>query len=148
MTEQPKDFGFGEDETMLRDSAAKFFADNASPDKVHALVAGNPDINRPIECIWEKDLWNQMVELGWPAVCVPEEAGGIGMPLVAAVALAEEAGKSAAPSPLIATFCATAHSKPAGLTTLLRRCLKLQRARPRRSPLPTRKDPGNPATLM
>ena len=30
MTEQPKNFGFGEDETMLKDSAAKFFADNCS----------------------------------------------------------------------------------------------------------------------
>ena len=31
MTEQPKNFGFGEDETMLKDAAQKFFADNCSP---------------------------------------------------------------------------------------------------------------------
>jgi len=93
---------------MLRDSAARFFADNCSPDKIHALVAHDPEIHRPIECIWDRDLWQQIVELGWTAVCVPEAAGGIGMPLVAAAAIAEEAGRAAFPSPLISTYCATA----------------------------------------
>ena len=105
---QPGNFGFGEDETMLRDTAARFYADKATPDKVHALVASNPDINHPMECLWDKQLWQEMVDLGWTAACVPEEAGGMGMPLVAAVAVAEETGKAACPSPLIATFCATA----------------------------------------
>jgi len=40
-------------------------------------------------------------------VCVPEGAGGIGMPAVAAIALAEEVGRTAFPSPLIATLSAT-----------------------------------------
>ena len=108
MREQPKNFGFGEDETMLRDAVRKFFADNCTPDKIHAQVAHDPDIHRPIECIWDKNLWQQVVELGWTAVCVPETAGGVGMPLVAAVAIAEEVGKVAFPSPLISTYCATA----------------------------------------
>ena len=107
MSEQPKDFGFGEDETMLRDSAQKFFADNCTADKIHGLVAHNPDVHRENECAWDKNLWQQVVELGWTAVCVPEVAGGVGMPLVAAVALAEEAGKAAFPSPLLSTFNAT-----------------------------------------
>ena len=38
---------------------------------------------------------------------MPEEAGGLGMPLVAAVAIAEEAGKAAFPSPLISTMIAS-----------------------------------------
>ncbi len=104
---QPKNFGFGEDEAMLRDAAAKFFADNARPDKLHGQVAGDSNIHREIESIWDRDLWQQVTELGWTAACVPEAAGGIGMPLVAAVALAEEAGKAAFPSPLIATFNTT-----------------------------------------
>ena len=104
---QQKNFGFGEDEAMLRDAAAKFFADNASADKIHRQVAEDSNIHRDIESIWERDLWQQITELGWTAACVPEAAGGIGMPLVAAVALAEEAGKAAFPSPLIATFNAT-----------------------------------------
>lgn len=107
MSQQPKNFGFGEDETMLRDSARKFFTDNCSPDKLHGLVAVNPEIHRSIECIWDQNLWAQIVELGWTAVCVPESAGGIGMPAVAAVALAEEVGRAAFPSPLLSTFNAT-----------------------------------------
>ena len=107
MIEQPKNFGFGEDETMLRDSAKKFFSDHCSADKIHRQVAGNPDIHRNIECIWDKGLWQQITELGWTAACVPEAAGGIGMPLVAALALAEEAGRAAFPSPLISTFNTT-----------------------------------------
>ena len=39
MAEQPKNFGFGEDETMLRDSARKFFEDHSTADKLHRLVA-------------------------------------------------------------------------------------------------------------
>lgn len=104
---QSKNFGFGEDETMLRDAARKFFADNCSADKLHKQVAHDYHIDRQIECIWDQSLWQQIGELGWPAVCVPEDAGGVGMPVVAAVALAEEAGKAAFPSPLIATFNAT-----------------------------------------
>ena len=107
MSTQPKNFGFGEDETMLRDSARKFFSDNCSADKIHSLVATDPNIHRNIDCIWDKDLWQQIVDLGWTAVCVPESAGGIGMPAVAAVALAEEVGKAAFPSPLLSTFNAT-----------------------------------------
>ena len=98
MTEQPKNFGFGEDEVMLRDSAQKFFADNCSPDKIHGQVAHNPDIHREIECIWDKNLWQQVVELGWTAVCVPESAGGVGMPLVAAVAIADNERDRVVPS--------------------------------------------------
>lgn len=107
MSTQPKNFGFGEDETMLRDSARKFFSDNCSADKIHSLVATDPNIHRNIDCIWDKDLWQQIVDLGWTAVCVPESAGGIGMSAVAAVALAEEVGKAAFPSPLLSTFNAT-----------------------------------------
>lgn len=107
MQQQPDNFGFGEDEMMLRDSARRFFLDNASADKVHALVAGSYDLHRESEALWDQDLWQQMVELGWIAVCVPERASGIGMPRVAAVALAEEAGRAAFPSPLLSTFMAT-----------------------------------------
>lgn len=107
MADQPKNFGFGEDETMLRDSAQKFFSDNCSADKIHGLVAHDHNVHRSNDCLWDKDLWQQIVELGWTAVCVPEAAGGIGMPLVAAVALAEEIGRVAFPSPLLSTFNAT-----------------------------------------
>ena len=107
MAEQPKNFGFGEDEVMLRDSARKFLSDHCSSDKLHRMVASDFNLDRPNECLWDQALWQQIVDLGWTAVCVPEAAGGIGMPAVAAIALAEEVGRAAFPSPLIATLSAT-----------------------------------------
>ena len=107
MSEQPENFGFGEDETMLRDAARRFFDDHYSPDKLHALVAHDSAVDRPNEVAWNRDHWAQVVELGWPAVCVPEAEGGVGMPLVAAVALAEETGRAGFPSPLLGTLQAT-----------------------------------------
>ena len=104
MAGQPENFGFGEDEAMLRDAARRFFQDHYGADALHTLVAGDSDLRRPNVASWEPDHWRQVVELGWPAVCVPEAAGGVGMPLVAAVALAEEAGRAGFPSPLLSTF--------------------------------------------
>ena len=107
MSKQPGNFGFGEDETMLRDAAGKFFEDHYTPDKLHTLVAAESGLHRPNTAAWNPDHWRQLVELGWPAVCVPESEGGVGMPLVAAVALAEEVGRAGFPSPLLSTFQAT-----------------------------------------
>ena len=82
MTTQPDNFGFGEDEAMLRDSARKFFTDNMTADQLHRLVAHDFNPERENACAWDQELWQQLVELGWTAACVPERAGGIGMPLV------------------------------------------------------------------
>ncbi len=101
---QPTNFGFGEEEQMLRDAAKKFFQDNVPADKLHATNAHNPDPDRAPECIWNKDLWKQLVELGWTSVAVPESAGGLGMSAVAVAALMEEAGRVALPAPFITTI--------------------------------------------
>jgi len=107
---QPRDFGFGPDEAMLRDSARRFLKENAGIDKLRALVA--KDHREAYEAptppaAWDESLWRQMVELGWTALAVPESAGGIGMSMTAVAALAEEVGHAALPSPLISTLLAT-----------------------------------------
>lgn len=104
---QPNNFGFGENEVMLRDSVKKFFKNNLSTEKLHRLVAGDFDLHRDATAKWDKELWQQMVELGWTGLAVPEAAGGIGMSAVAVASIAEEAGKAALPSPLIPTLCST-----------------------------------------
>lgn len=103
----PKDFGFGEDETMLRDTARRFFADTLPTDKLHKLVAENHEPEAASPCHWQKDVWQKMVDLGWTMIAVPEAAGGIGMPAVAAMALAEEGGRVCMPSPLLQTLSST-----------------------------------------
>ena len=100
----PANFGFGEEEQMLRDAARKFFADNLPSDRLHRLVAapGVADAER-----WDRGLWEQMAALGWTGIAVPERCGGVGMPAVAAVALAEEAGRAGLPAPLVGTLQAS-----------------------------------------
>ncbi len=100
---QAKNFAFGEDEKMLRDTARKFLQDNLPTDKLHQLVASDSDPYRESQCLWDKNLWQQIVELGWTTVIVPEADGGMGMSLVALCALIEETGRVALPSPFIAT---------------------------------------------
>ena len=48
-------------------------------------------------------LWSQMVELGWPALTVPESAGGLGMGAVELAVVVEELGRVLAPGPYLPT---------------------------------------------
>ena len=105
---QPNNFGFGEDEAMLRDSARRWFEDHYPPERLHALVANDSNPHRANEAAWVREDWAAICELGWAAACVPEAAGGAGLPFVAALGLAEEAGRAAYPGPLGVTLAATA----------------------------------------
>ncbi len=62
--------------------------------------------------------WNAVLDLGWAGTLVPEEHGGAGGTLVDLAALAEGAGRSALPLPLVAT-CAVAPTLLAGQDGLL-----------------------------
>ena len=48
-------------------------------------------------------LWSQMIELGWPALTVPESAGGLGMGAVELAVVVEELGRVLAPGPYLPT---------------------------------------------
>jgi len=104
---RPHDFGFDETAQILKDTARRLLQDHCSPEQLHRLVAASSEPARASECVWDPALWRKMVDLGWTAVAVPEALGGFGMGLVAIAGLAEELGRAAAPSPLIATLCAT-----------------------------------------
>ena len=105
----PRDFGFGEDEALVRDMARKLFADELPIEKLRQLVAGDYEAtyDRGERPGWDEGLWKQCVELGWTGLAVPEEQGGAGLPLVGVAALVEEAGRAAFPSPLLSTLCAS-----------------------------------------
>lgn len=123
---QPKDFGFGSEEQMLRDSARKFLKDNSPIEKLRTLVAKDHKLAYESDVqplAWDERVWKQMVELGWTALAVPESAGGVGMKTIAVAALAEEIGRAALPSPLIATLIATCVLREAG-TDAAKACLE------------------------
>ena len=58
--------------------------------------------------------WNELVELGWAGVIVPEDRGGLGLGAVELVVIAEEMGYALAPSPWFSTTCAAAMLSAAG----------------------------------
>ena len=72
----PRDFGFGDEALMLRDAARRFFQTNMPADRLHRLVAANPDPAREPECAWDRGLWQQMAELGWTGLAWVA-AGGV-----------------------------------------------------------------------
>lgn len=105
----PSDFGFGSDEEMLRDLARKYLDEHCSVETLRGLVAGDHRAvyERGEPPAWDEALWRETVELGWSGLAVPESAGGVGFKLVGIMALVEEVGRHALPSPLIATLNAT-----------------------------------------
>lgn len=65
-------------------------------DVVEALPAERPERARPV--------WDQAVQLGWPALIVPEDAGGLGLGYVELVLAFEEFGRAATPGPFLGTL--------------------------------------------
>jgi alkylation response protein AidB-like acyl-CoA dehydrogenase len=91
---------FDTDQEDLRDSARAFLAAECPialvRDVVEARVAHSP--------VDAGALHAHMVELGWPALAVPADAGGLGLGAIEIALLAEELGRALAPGPLFATI--------------------------------------------
>jgi len=93
-----------EDQVMLKDSARDFCQANA-PVKELRRVRDSQDPDG-----FSRDLWQQMVALGWAGMTIPEEYGGFGFGYGGLEVVLEETGRNLVPSPLVATvlLCATA----------------------------------------
>jgi alkylation response protein AidB-like acyl-CoA dehydrogenase len=85
---------FTAEQDELRDSVRTVLSKESPISLARSIVEGTGDDDR---------LWATMVELGWPALTVPEASGGIGLGAVEAGILAEELGRVVAPSPLLPT---------------------------------------------
>lgn len=105
----PRDFGFGEDEAMLRDMARKMLDDRLPLEKLRTLVAAAPEpiYDEGQRASWDKDLWAEIVELGWTGLAASEDEGGSGISLVGIAGMVEEVGRHALPSPLVPTLMAS-----------------------------------------
>ncbi len=79
-------FAFNEEQEELRTMARSFLEDNSSGEQVRKAME--------TELGYEPDVWKRIgTELGWPAVLVPEEYGGLGLTWVELVALLEVTGE-------------------------------------------------------
>jgi alkylation response protein AidB-like acyl-CoA dehydrogenase len=113
---QPRDFGFGEEQEMLKDSARRLMEDKQPLVTLRKSIEGSEDpyLGDVRHGHYDMAAWDEMIALGWTALAVPEEAGGVGMNLVTAVAVAEEVGRAAMPTPLTATLLSTFMLREAG----------------------------------
>ena len=83
-------FDLPEDQEMMRDMFARFLDANSSMARVRAAEPSG----------FDEALWKGLAEQGALSIRVPEEAGGLGLGLIDAVVLMEEAGRTLASGPL------------------------------------------------
>jgi alkylation response protein AidB-like acyl-CoA dehydrogenase len=87
-----------EDRALIRESARGFLADNATTADVRRWMA--TDLG------YDRDVWQRVAgELGWPAVPLAEDHGGLGLGLGETALLMEEMGAALFCSPFFATVC-------------------------------------------
>ena len=86
----PRDFGFGEDETMLRDLARRFLDERMPVETLRRLVAEAPEpiYDEGQRANWDAGLWEEIVGLGWSGLAVGAAVG-----VVPAFALVAESGR-------------------------------------------------------
>lgn len=89
------EFTFSEEQEALRTSVRAVVDDAVAAGAVRGFVDGRPDA--------AGESWRRMVELGGPALLVPERCGGLGLGLVDAVVVLEETGRAALPGPFLSS---------------------------------------------
>ncbi len=89
------DFKLNEEQGMLKETAHRFIAEQCSKEYVRAMEEDEKG--------YSKELWGKIAELGWLAVMLPEEHGGIGMGLMGLVLIMEEIGEGCFPGPFLET---------------------------------------------
>jgi alkylation response protein AidB-like acyl-CoA dehydrogenase len=89
------EFGLGESQEILKDSARKFFAGECPMEEVRRLME--------TETAYDEKLWAKLTEQGYTGIIFPEEFGGVGLGKVELVLLMEEAGRALLPGPFFST---------------------------------------------
>jgi alkylation response protein AidB-like acyl-CoA dehydrogenase len=89
------DFGFSEEQEMLRQSAREFLEGECPMTYVRQMM----DDQRG----YSEEQWKKMAELGWTGLIVAEEYGGAGLDMVDLVVVLEEMGRVVMPGPFFAS---------------------------------------------
>src|SRR6266436_3724634 len=84
-------FGFNDEQELLRSTARKFFENECGSDTVRRLMETPEGIS--------PDLWTKLAEQGWLGLVYPEAYDGMGLGLVDLVVLMEEMGRAVVPGP-------------------------------------------------
>lgn len=84
-------FEFSDEQQFIREQARNFLQQECGA----ATVRGVLDTDKS----FDRELWQQIVELGWTAMAIPEAQGGLGLGYLELCVIAEELGRAIAPVP-------------------------------------------------
>ena len=102
-------FGFSEEQEMLRESARKFLEAQCPTTSVRKMMedeVGHSD-----------ELWKKLAEMGWLGLLVPQKLGGMGGSFLDATVILEEMGKALFPGPFLSSVLFGAVAVAAGGST-------------------------------
>ena len=88
------EFEFTEDQLELQRAVRDVLDAEAPPELARAVADGQPGT---------EEFWKTLVDLEWPAMALPGDAGGLGYGWVELAIVLEELGRHAAPGPFVAT---------------------------------------------
>ena len=91
-------FDLSEDQRMMSDSFAGFLNEHSNMERVRAAAENGG---------FDAELWSGLAELGAFCLRIPEEGGGLGLGVMDAAVLMEEAGRTLASGPLAETLVAS-----------------------------------------
>ncbi len=89
------DFGFSQEQDLLRSTARKFLENECSSAFVRARMAEPAGVT--------DEFWTKLAEQGWLGLVYPEEYGGSGLGFVDLTVLMEEMGRVVMPGPFLST---------------------------------------------
>lgn len=89
---------FSEDQAMILDVARSFCRDQSTIPAVRALLESANGFDPAV--------WQQMVDMGWPGMALPESVGGSDLGMAAVVPVIEAMGKSLLGGPLLSSILA------------------------------------------
>src|SRR5690606_13883884 len=92
------DFGFSDQQEQLKAQVRRFLDTECPLERVRQIMAARD--------AYDAALWAKIAELGWTALTIPEQHGGLGLAWEDLLVVAEEAGRTLFPTPLLA--CAVA----------------------------------------
>jgi alkylation response protein AidB-like acyl-CoA dehydrogenase len=84
-------FDFNEEQIAMRDQVRRMLEERGALKAARRVLAQNGE--------FDAALWREMTALGWPAVSIAEKYGGLGLGCLYLCVIAEELGRSLAPTP-------------------------------------------------
>ena len=102
------DFGFTEEQELLRSEVRKWLDQSCPLDEVRRITEAEGGEG------FSREQWKEIAELGWLGLTIPEAHGGAGLGWVDLVVVLEETGRSLFPSPLVSSTVAVAALLEAG----------------------------------